>query len=85
MPLYEFRCTNKKCKKEVYDAFIPVSEIEKGSVCPECGKKGKRIYHPAVFKFDFKAGFDSGAGQYFNTAKERDNYIATHGLRRIKD
>ncbi len=84
MPLYEFRCTNKDCKVKVFDEFLSVEDIKKGTHCPSCGKKAKRIYSLAGFKFDFKAGFDAGAGQYFNSARERDTWIDRHGLRRIK-
>lgn len=83
MPMYEFKCTNKKCKTEAFDAYIPVSEISKGAECPDCGKKAKRIYTSTPFNFDFKAGFDAGIGKYFNSAKERDNYVGSHNLRRI--
>jgi len=85
MPLYDFRCTNKKCETEVFDIFIASNDVRKGCACPDCNTKARRIYSAASFKFDFKAGFDAGAGQHFESAKQRDNYIGSHNLRRIKD
>jgi hypothetical protein len=34
---------------------------------------------------DFSSGWDMGAGRYFNTKRERDNWIAEKGTRRIRD
>ena len=85
MPLYDFRCTNKKCKTEVFDIFIAADDAHKGCACPECNTKARRIFTPAPFKFDFKAGFDPGQGKYFNTARERDTSADKNDLRRIKD
>ena len=85
MPLYDFRCTNKKCKTEVFDVFIAMADVHNGCACPDCNKRARRIFDNTPFQFDFKAGFDSGAGQHFDSAKQRDNYADSHGLRRIKD
>lgn len=84
MPLYDFRCTNKKCKTEVFEIFISSDDVHKGCACLECNKKARRIFTATPFKFDFKAGFDVGQGKYFDSAKQRDDSADKNELKRIK-
>ena len=86
MPLYDFRCTNKKCKTKPFSRVISYDDFDKGTLCPDCGKKAKVIISQSTpFKFDFMAGFDTGTGQWFDSARQRDSYADSHNLRRIKD
>lgn len=78
MPLYEFKC--EQCGKiitEMYD----MNGIRKPTCC---GKRADRKYSTFTKIVDFRDGFDAGLGKYFNTARERNNYIAEKNLRRIK-
>lgn len=85
MPLYDFRCTNKKCKTEVFDIYIAADDVHSGCACPQCNKKAKRVFTAAPFTFDFKAGYDPGLGKYMNSARERDTFVDKNNLRRAKD
>lgn len=46
MPVYEYQCTNKKCKN-VYEELAKFDDIVN---CPKCGKSGEKLiattYHP---------------------------------------
>lgn len=78
MPLYEFRCP--VCgdrKNELMDINGP-----KKLTC-SCGEQMERVYSSFNFTIDFRDGYDIGLGKYFNTARERDYYIAGKEIRRI--
>ena len=85
MPLYDFKCENKSCKTKVFEIFISADDVSEGTKCQECGEKAKRVYSPAKHRFDFKYGFDPGLGQYFDSARQRDNFVGANDLRRMKD
>ena len=85
MPLYEFKCLDKRCKVTVFDKFRSHKEASQGAICPSCGKKARRMYSTAGFKIDFKAGFDPGQGEWFDSAAQRDESAARANIRRIKD
>lgn len=36
---------------------------------------------PKGFRVDFRAGYDWGAGQHFDTKSQRDNWEATRGVK----
>ena len=80
MPFYPFKCDD--CV-EAFEEFQKLKETHKG-YCPKCGKEGKRVWTPVNFALDFKYGFDVGAGKYFDSNRQRNNYITEQGLRRVK-
>lgn len=80
MPLREYVC--RECGKVFEELFN--DKYPKSLKCSCGGRAEYRLGAPA-FKFDFWAGWDDGAGAYFNSQRERDNEIAKKGLRRIKD
>jgi putative FmdB family regulatory protein len=58
MPLYEFRCLNKKCGV-VYEALTAYDETEKYKdvKCPDCGgKKKERLMSTCSFSFKNPVG-----------------------------
>ena len=68
MPLYEFVCNNKKCKKE-FDEMCSFSEVETIK-CPECkGKAKKKISIPTIA---FK-----GSG-FYKTDSVSDSRVTTN-------
>jgi len=81
MPFYEYRCINPMCKTDKYTEFQKMDEVHE-SFSPDCGEKANRIYGLGTFIIDFKPGYDAGLGEYVNTAKQRDEIMKTHGLRR---
>ena len=84
MPLYDLRCT--ECKVKPFSLVISYDDFDKGVKCPSCGAKAKVVISQSTpFKFDFMAGYDAGAGQYFDSASQRDSYADSHNLRRMKD
>lgn len=80
MPFYEFICD---CGNE-FEEMLSIKDDTVG-VCPKCGKKTrKQHYSLGGFYFDFKEGFDYGLGEYCASARQRDNYAAEKGLKRLK-
>lgn len=43
MPIYNFLCTNRKCKYEFDEVYLSWSEDVSKQKCPKCGKKAKKI------------------------------------------
>jgi hypothetical protein len=76
MPFFDVRCDIHGRQE--------VTSVSQG--CPLCGKKVKRLWTaPPKIVVDFRDGWDMGAGKYFNTKMERDNWVAEKGIRRIRD
>ena len=62
--------------------------------CPTClkpvrrnwmisrGRPGSTQPRPVL---DFRDGWDMGAGKYFSTKRQRDNWISETGKRRVRD
>ena len=83
MPLMEYRCP-------VHGAFTELvshrTDHYKSHACPECGSDSPRVFtSPAIHVVEFTAGFDRSANQYFDTKRQRDNWLQEKGLRKIKD
>ncbi len=78
MPQYEFECDQCHSKKTIlYD----MNDIGK----PECCKKPmRRLFSPFRTIVDFRDGFDIGLGKYFDSARQRNNYIAANNISRIR-
>lgn len=76
MPLYPYKC--KTCGKE--EDFLLDYE-HKDPLC--CNNPMERTFTTFGFSVDFKEGWDAGAGRYFDTKRERNNWIAENNLRRI--
>lgn len=54
MPIYEYECTNKKCK-HIEEELLPISKQPKTMKCPKCGKRNKKIFSTTtnhIFKGD---------------------------------
>ena len=53
--------------------------------CPSCGKSAKRVWSaPPRAVIEFRDGFDMGAGQYFPTKRDRDNWLSANGKRKVR-
>lgn len=74
MPIYEYRC-------EEHGKFEELEENpKKHRACPECGGIAARVWSaPGKPLIAFRAGYDTGAGQYFNTERQRQNWLAATG------
>jgi len=48
MPVYEFECTNKKCKN-IHEEITILAEAKLGSICPKCKCKALHILSCANF------------------------------------
>ena len=54
-------------------------------VCPICENKATRIYSaPPKAIVEFRDGWDSGAGQHFSTKRDRDNWLSSHHMRKVR-
>jgi len=78
MPMYEFKCD--KCGGSLTDIY-DYDNIG-NPLC--CKKPMRRVFSMFRAIIDFRDGFDIGLGKYFNTARERNNYIAEHDIRRLR-
>jgi hypothetical protein len=79
MPLVEARCRDHGD----YEALVLRRDQ---AVCPTCGKDGKTVFNsPATYRMDFRSGWSSGAGKYFDTKRQRENWMVKTGSRRVKD
>jgi len=78
MPMYEFTCDT--CGKSLTDIY-DYDNIGK-PLC--CKKHMRRVFSPFRAIVDFRDGWDEGLGKYFNTSRERNNYIAENNFRRIR-
>ena len=81
MPLREYRCN--KCGK-VQDE-LHFGDYPKTSVCEVCGGQAEYRIGAPVFKLAFKYGWDAGAGAYFDSNRQKNNYLASHGLEKVPD
>ena len=78
MPMYEFVCD--ECGKVLTDIFNYDNIVN--PAC--CGKKTRRKFSTFTKVMDFRDGWDAGLGRNFNTARERNNFIAERNIRRMK-
>lgn len=79
MPLFDVSCPAHG-QQEV------LAKDSSSLACPVCGSRVERAFSsPPVFRMDFRSGWDMGAGRYFSTKRERDNWIAEAGTRKIRD
>lgn len=69
MVLYEFKCDNCFI---VWEKNRPITEYKKGSMCPQCHKKGKKVVGCAIhFKWtDFRA--DRGYAEEVYTEQNKN-------------
>lgn len=81
---YDFVCENRNCEQSLITIYQRINEEHK-TICPACGEKARRIYHPKEFRIDFKAGYDPGLGEYVDTSSQRADIVAKNNLRRVKD
>jgi len=80
MPIYEYECI-KHGKFEEYQSITAGKSLN----CPECGMGCKRVFSaPAKAIFDFRPGWDEGAGRHFGSSKERNNWLTESGSERIR-
>jgi len=75
MALREYHCPNGHSHDELFFGDYP-----KTHPCPECGEPANYVIGGVHFKFDFWYGEDQGAGKYFDSARQRDNFLAKKGL-----
>ena len=78
MPLREYGCA--ACGKVTVKLFE--DGYPKTVDCDHCGERASHQYSTFGISVGFRDGYDHGAGAYFNTARERDNYLAEHNLRK---
>jgi hypothetical protein len=80
MPLREYYCSRcGRVKDELYGNRYP-----KTLPC-DCGGVSRYRFGAPVFRVNFRYGWDVGAGKYFNSARQRDNFLAEHNLQRVPE
>ena len=79
MPFYDVLC-KEHGRQEVFENSVP----EGCPSCPLCGGKAKRMWNsPPRFVTDFTPGWDMGAGRNFYEKRERDNWLASKGSKKL--
>ena len=79
MPIFDVECQDHG-RQETF------ASSHSGLTCPVCGRRVERRYSsPPTFKAEFSDGWDMGLGRNFYSQRERDNYIAERGIRRIRN
>lgn len=80
MALREYHCTG--CGR-VFDELFD-KEYPKTLKC-KCGGTAEYRIGGFGFSFGFWDGWDSGAGQSFDTARQRDSYLDKHNLEKAPE
>lgn len=78
MPFFDVQCAEHG-KQETF------SQSSADLECPVCEKPSKRLYTaPPRAIVEFRDGWDMGAGENFSTKRDRDNWLAAHGKRKVR-
>lgn len=80
MVLYEYEC--KDCGR--FDAFNEM-DTRDTMVCPECGKKARKLMSTSHVYVDFTPGFDHSLNTWVDTKAQRERICEEKGLKRYKD
>jgi predicted nucleic acid-binding Zn ribbon protein len=78
MPFVDVNCENHGKVETFSRSLSGVSSLP----CPECGERSRRVWSFGGFSVSFRHGYDEGAGKYFDTARQRDNFLAEKGMRK---
>jgi putative FmdB family regulatory protein len=78
--LYLFKC--RKCNHRQEELQEPDEPRE--ATCIECGSPMYQSWDSLGISWQFTEGFDPALGKNFNTQRERDYYVETNNLRRVK-
>lgn len=80
MPLREYSCQRHGRFEELITGEYP-----KMYPCPECNSPSQFVFSSVCYRFDFRDGWDPGVGKGFDSARQRDNYLAEQGLEKVPD
>lgn len=79
MALRLYKCKCGRETQEIYPGKYP------RTIKCQCGRRAKvKWTAPGLCAVDFRPGYDVGLGQYFNTRREKDNYLVKHNLHEVK-
>ena len=81
MVLYLFKCGNCNHRQEV----LQDPDEERKATCEKCGGKMHQAWDSLGISWQFREGFDPGLGKHFDTQRERDYYVESNNLRRVRD
>lgn len=80
MPLREFECPEHGRFEELITGDYP-----QHAYCPICNFFAPFVFSSATFRVTFQEGWDPGAGKYFDTPRERANFLAENNLEPVPD
>ena len=80
MPLREYSCPRHGRFEELITGEYP-----KTYPCPKCNCSSRFLFSSVYYRFDFRYGWDPGAGKGFDSARQRDNHLAEQGLEKVPD
>jgi putative FmdB family regulatory protein len=80
MQIYPYKC--EACG-ELVELLQAVQGKHLEAEC-KCGGVAKRVWTTFGIDVDFKDGYDEGAGAYFSTKRDRENFLSKNGLRKAK-
>lgn len=59
-----------------FEEMRSITRFSRAIACPQCKKRSRLvIVAPAKHRVDFTAGWNGGAGRYFDTKRERDTWM----------
>jgi predicted nucleic acid-binding Zn ribbon protein len=79
MPFVDFVCDNPECSIEKVEEFFHMSDDYKLK-CPECKKAMRMKFSATPFYFGFTPGHSVSTGQYFDTQKQKNDFLAANNL-----
>jgi len=69
----------------VFDELFSSSDYPKTIPCEICQEPAEYRFGAVHFKLDFRYGWDPGAGAGFDSARQRDNFLAERNLEKVPD
>jgi putative FmdB family regulatory protein len=78
--LYEYECP----EHGQFDEFNTVDDRDT-MVCPQCGKKSKKLMSASHVYMDFTPGYDPSLNTWVDTKAQRERICEEKGLKRYKD
>lgn len=76
MPFVDVECKDHGKQERFVHDLVGFREAP----CESCGEPARRVWALGGFSMDFRYGYDEGAGRYFDTARQRDNFLAEKGM-----
>ena len=78
MITYDFKCDVCDFVQTHFERPEKIHDTE--HFCPHCEGKMRRLFSPPRIKISFRAGHDPYTGMNFESQRQREYYMAEHGI-----